>query len=697
MARAAAVVALLLLALLPPVEARAAEVGWLYEVDVTDPASGKVTVDLHLLDADGSITSMQFDTRGGEYEVSDLTGPGVTEIEDGVFEIKVDSDDEVVRYTVDMKRPAPGKPDEYASFLDAEGGVLKAEAFALRYQYSYICGVRFDAGGSCPADESPRFSTRLRFALPAAWSVEGPWPHDGEDAFALAKGEALPRGFFAVGPLEIASETHAGRTYRYARLGEAMDDVTEKEMFAYLKAATPYYSSVYGDVVGPTVFVVSYGDPMFKGGLAGHASLYIHRDVDLRTLAHEYAHVWQAFSGKPEPGAATIWVNEGDAEYHGTLSLFATGDWSLKQVNDFYAEAYKARTTVKEPLDEGVYGGDDAIAYKKGVVMMAWLDDAIKDNTDGAKSLSDLVKALNALYAEKDGKPRTTQLENAEVLATLNGVVKRDFGEHWDRYVHGPDWPPLVPVTAAEELSLEAVEFTPEAATPGAEVKARIVAANVGLTDVERTLDVTLDGDRIGEVTFDLPRDARTGDAVVTFIAPEAGVHEFKVGYLTAQFHSLAPASFRLDRISVVPATPRAGSAAAVLVYVENAGEATAPVTVRLSLDGAIVGEQGMSAGGKQTVSASFDVLFERAGASALRATLVGEVAAANATKTLALDVLPADRDGDGVPDDADAFPDNPRLSEPGAVSTVTNTVPAAGVLALVLVAAVALARRRTV
>lgn len=683
----------------PPAEAKAAEVAWEYVVDLTRAAEGEAEVELHIRGAEGSITTMRFDARDSEYDVSDLAG--ATETEDDVYELAIASPEEVVRYTVDVRRPAPGKSDEYASWLDAKGGVLKAEAFALRYEYSFYCGTRIDEGEKCPRDESPRFTTTMRFALPAGWTVEGPWAAgESEGEFALPAGETLPRGFFAVGPLKVAERTVEGRTYRFAELGGGLEDVSERELFDYLAAATPYYASVYGDAVGDIVFVVAAGDPMFKGGLAGHDSLYVHHDVDLRTLAHEYAHVWQAFNGKAVPGEATIWVNEGDAEYHGTLSLFATGDWSLAKVNDFFEDAYKARTEsgAKAPLTTGVYGHDDVIAYKKGVVTMAWLDDAVKQNSDGTKSLSDVLKALNALYGpDADGKTRVDPLENEEVLATLNDVVQRDFTDLWERYVLGNEWPSLRPVVANEELALVAVEFTPEAATPGEEVVARIVAENRGLTDVARTLPVTLDGEEIGTVEFDLPSERRTGDATVAFTAPDAGEHRFKVGYLTTTFRSLEPARFAVDKISVVPTNPRAGGAASVLVYVANAGEAAAPTKVRLSLDGAPLGEKPVVVAGGTSASASWDVLFPVAGPAELAAEILHDgPAGANDTALLQVDVRVADRDLDGVPDDVDAFPDNPRVSEAGALGSVQDKVPSVGTLVVALaLAGVALATRR--
>ena len=50
----------------------------------------------------------------------------------------------------------------------------------------------------------------------------------------------------------------------------------------------------------------------FLGGFAD--SFFVHEDADLRTVAHEYAHVWQLFGTEERAGDATVWLNEGDAE-----------------------------------------------------------------------------------------------------------------------------------------------------------------------------------------------------------------------------------------------------------------------------------------------------------------------------------------------------------------------------------------------
>ena len=672
----------LVLSTLPPAEAKSSPVEWLYTIKVEDPGSGVVEVALQITKAKGVMTQLTFHPSSGEYEVRNFRGDGVT-AKDGAYELTIDEDLETVRYEVDVRREAPGKADEYASYLDDEGGLLKAEAVALRYEYNFY------------ADNPPVFSTRVKFVLPGGWSAEAPWERDGSNAFRLPGTETLPRGFVAVGRFTAATHSEDGREFRYVKLGDAKSEVSKDEIFRYLQTATPYYESVYGKVVGDVVLVVSWGDPMFTGGLGGHDSLYIHDDADLRTLSHEYAHVWQMFIGGGETGESTIWVNEGDAEYHGTLAMVATGEWSVAQANEFLEKAYEVRRDAKQGLEEGVYGEhDDAIAYKKGVVFWSFLDDAIRENTDGRKDASDLLKALNRLYEDpEDGPRRVTPLENRQVLDALNDLVGKDFREAWDRYVYGPEWPQLVRVEDRDDLALLALELVPEAATPGSEVTVRVAAENRGFSDVDREFVVALDGEEIGVVAFDLTSSRRSGDAVLNFTAPAPGAHKVKVGYLTADFRSLTPASLSVDRISIVPATPRAGEPVSVLVYVRNDGEAAAPTKVQLSLGGVVVGEKALNIDGNVTVAATFEVTPSQGGETVLRATVQDDGRARTASETV--DVLPADRDGDGVPDADDAFPENPKLSEGGPVNSVRNEVAAPAFAALALVAAaLALGRR---
>src|SRR5439155_21829949 len=142
---------------------------------------------------------------------------------------------------------------------------------------------------------------------------------------------------------------------------------------------------------------------MFRGGLGGADSFFVHESSDLRTVAHEYAHVFQQFGTDERAGASSIWLNEGDADYHSALSLYAAGVWTTQNVDDFFRVAQHDATDpdfANAKLPDAVYGGAlERFAYHKGAVVLEALDETLRRDSNGQLAIGDALRALNAAHA----------------------------------------------------------------------------------------------------------------------------------------------------------------------------------------------------------------------------------------------------------------------------------------------------------
>jgi len=150
------------------------------------------------------------------------------------------------------------------------------------------------------------------------------------------------------------------------------------------------------------VLVVSAGDPMWRGGLSGPASLYLHADRPLisgnstSTLLHELVHVAQSYRAAKDED----WIVEGIAEYYTLAIMLRSGTISGKRF-----ERGIDRTEEWAGESAGLQAERSSGARTaKGVTVMRELDLELRERTGGRYSLDDVARQL-----AEDGKPVSTE------------------------------------------------------------------------------------------------------------------------------------------------------------------------------------------------------------------------------------------------------------------------------------------------
>lgn len=645
--------------------------------------SGTLHVKLALLGALGAVKdepqvrTIEFHPGDSPYPVSGFRIDGRA-----TTSLAVASDVHQIEFDVRVNRAAPVE-GEFLSYLGTSWGLVRAESLAVPFNYTFAAGSR------------PVWDARVTFAsMPTGWKSATAWGRDGANPnrWSLAAGEALPRGFVALGPLKEASSVVGGREFRVVSLSDPLSYAGS--LVPYLDASTPYLRTVYGDVPGPYVLAVSAPDPMLRGGLGAPDSFYVHDESDLRTAAHEWTHAWQRYGGRDEAGDSSAWLSEGAAEWHGTLSLFAAGVWSLESTNGFFARAYENRT--REPLKSTPLTraefGHDLVAYTKGAIVVSALDDAIVFNTKGRIGLPDFLQALNA--RAKSGTDRDVRVSNADARETLNRLTGLNFGPFFDDYVSGTEWPRgWGPPEPRARLVVVNATTDPPLPISGRNVTIRAQVDNRGYAAGAADLTLFLDGRSMGARRIEASI-GRSATATWAIAAPVDGLHDVKIANFTTTFRVASPARLAATGVQTIPATPSALVPATVLVSLRNSGDFPTEGTVVLFVDGISAGDRNVTVGANSTTIVSFDTTFTDEGARriAIRTHSDGRSTLFNATLT----VGPRDRDGDGVPDARDAYPENSAISEKGFLNDARNLVPVSGLLTVTAAAAAAvgLARR---
>jgi hypothetical protein len=248
-------------------------------------------------------------------------------------------------------------------------------------------------------DEAEADAT-LYVRLPEKWSFVSAYPTADDkagddrvyDVEHTHRSFDRPTGWMAAGRLGVRRERIAG--VQVAVVGPMGHGVRRMDILAVLQWNLPRIRRLVPDHMPNRLVVVSAGDPMWRGGLSGPNSLFLHSDRPLlsengsSTLVHELIHVATRIEG--EPGAD--WIVEGMAEYYSLKVLWRSGTISDRR----YQEAFK------ELAEWGKEAGSlDAVLSRgpitaRAVGVMRQLDREIYKKTDHDKSLDDVVRLLTA-------------------------------------------------------------------------------------------------------------------------------------------------------------------------------------------------------------------------------------------------------------------------------------------------------------
>jgi predicted metalloprotease with PDZ domain len=236
-----------------------------------------------------------------------------------------------------------------------------------------------------------RSRSTLRLRVPDGWRIAVPFALQADGSYQVdnpVRRFDRPVGWYALGRIGVLRERVAGAHVAVA--GPVGQGVRRQDILALMRWTLPRLRSVLGELP-ERVLVVSAGDPMWRGGLSGPSSVFVHADRPLITpdttspLLHELFHaVTRARAG--EDGD---WVVEGLAEYY-SLELLVRSRGVSKRRHARALEA-QAREGRRGSL-AGQHSSGDATA--RAVTVLHALDLHIREETGGRMSLDPVVAVL---------------------------------------------------------------------------------------------------------------------------------------------------------------------------------------------------------------------------------------------------------------------------------------------------------------
>lgn len=238
-----------------------------------------------------------------------------------------------------------------------------------------------------------RAQARLQIDAPDGWSVVSPFPKGEDGWFQVDDPERnfdRPVGWMVAGKLGVRRDTVAG--VQVAIAAPTGQGVRRMDMLAFLNWNLPGLKQVFADFP-ERLLILSAGDPMWRGGLSGPRSLFIHADRPLisangtSTLLHELVHLAQGY--RADPGGD--WIVEGVAEYYSIEIMRRSGTLSAERAR----RALESVSRWGENAERLETDRSSGAVTARAVRLLADMDAELRQRSDGKASLDDVVRALS--------------------------------------------------------------------------------------------------------------------------------------------------------------------------------------------------------------------------------------------------------------------------------------------------------------
>lgn len=233
--------------------------------------------------------------------------------------------------------------------------------------------------------------SRLQFELPGGWqSVETAWPRIGKYKFRIDNPSRLfdrPTGWMLAG--------HLGS--RRTRLGETEVTVASPQgqgmrrmdVLTLLTFVWPQVQAVYPRHP-KKLLIVGANDPMWRGSLGAHESIYMNTRLPLvsesgsSALVRELAQVF----GRINDAQRSDWISEGLAEYYAIELVRRAGGMSDERYQALQAKLARDSQKVTTLRGEQI----SPAQLSKAVMVLQELDREIRLKTRNKRSLDDVLR-----------------------------------------------------------------------------------------------------------------------------------------------------------------------------------------------------------------------------------------------------------------------------------------------------------------
>ncbi|NQX89843.1 MAG: hypothetical protein HRT77_14395 [Halioglobus sp.] len=242
--------------------------------------------------------------------------------------------------------------------------------------------------------KSAHADAQLVLSAPQGWRIETPYGSGADRAFAINNPERLfdqPRGWAMAGKLAIRRDNSSGHNVSVA--SPMGTHLRANDILSFLNWTVPSLLEVFPELPS-RLLIVSGTQDMWRGGLSGRSSLYVHPDRPLvsgnrtSTLLHELVHVASRMRAK----SGADWIVEGIAEYYSVELLYRSGGISKNRYDMAFNMLEKWSAGYPCAATDRSQGKRTAAA----VGVMRALDQEIRRKTNNQASIDNLVRTVLA-------------------------------------------------------------------------------------------------------------------------------------------------------------------------------------------------------------------------------------------------------------------------------------------------------------
>ena len=340
-----------------------------------EPERGIATVRIDYRPGEGRVREFDFNVGSSRYR--NATADGELEHDDGrmVWNPPAEGGRLDFEYRVDRRR----RNDGYDARMTGDWVILRGDDVVP------AAVVTSSRGATSRAT--------LHLDLPENWSaVETGWPRRGKgDVFTIDNPERRfdrPTGWWIAGDLGIRREQH--RDVEVVVAAPRGDGMRRNEILGMTNLVLPEMRDAFGELP-EKLLIVGAGNPMWRGGLSGPNSLYMHSERPLisenatSTLVHELVHMVTRVQGNEEH-----WIAEGTAEFYSLEMMRRVGlisESRFERALDWMRDHGEDVRTLRDVRSHGP-------KTARAVVLFHELDGEIRDASDGERNLDDLMRRL---------------------------------------------------------------------------------------------------------------------------------------------------------------------------------------------------------------------------------------------------------------------------------------------------------------